>query len=127
MLICDALGIRIEKLKVDKNCLTIEDLYDRIKDVYFEAGRPELVRQGTVKMIVFPEIDKKNQVQIMHERHGYFVQRSVQPAGMSCVKSIISDDVSDEHIGLTCIFSVSKRYCMELVSKTAETINTIGI
>lgn len=49
----------------------------------FEAGKPELIKQGLGGMIiVFPQLDRNNQIWILGSKGKYMVERSAQPAGM---------------------------------------------
>src|SRR5574344_1818336 len=77
----EAFGVKIEKLELT-GTYTVEELFDQIKDVEFEAGKPELVKHGFSTLIVFPQLDNNNQVWIIPGGKGKFtVQRSSLPAG----------------------------------------------
>ena len=44
---------------------TLEELYDTIKDLEFDAGKPEFYELGLVQIIIFPPLDRYNQVHIV--------------------------------------------------------------
>lgn len=44
---------------------SLSELYEAIKDQEFAAGKPELYQVGPVKIIVFPALDRFNQVHII--------------------------------------------------------------
>lgn len=52
------------KVMVQKD-YTTDEFYELIKDHPFTAGKPEKIRYMMTDRIVFPAIDKRNQVQIM--------------------------------------------------------------
>jgi hypothetical protein len=122
----EAFGVKVEKLQLKESYSSIQELYDKIKDVKFEAGQPELYKQGLVYIIIFPEIDRNNQVQILGYKGKYTVQRSVQPAGKLGANMAL-EQLTGGLSGLSGAFGNSKKRCMELVTKTAETINALGI
>ena len=43
---------------------TVEELYEAIKDHEFSAGEPKYYKDGLVQLIIFPELDRFNQVRI---------------------------------------------------------------
>lgn len=124
----ELLGVKTEKLNV-KTCPTLQDLYERIKDVEFEAGKPSLVKHGFAYVIVFPELDRNNQVWICDMGKGkYQVQRSTIIAGVgNMVKNMVIDDLTDGLTSMSAAFGNTKKTCMLHVTKVAETINNMGI
>lgn len=124
----ELLGVKIEKLNV-KTCATLQDLYEKIKDVEFEAGKPSLVKHGLNTVIVFPQFDRNNQIWICDLGKGKFqVQRSTIIAGLgNMVTNMVIDDLTD---GLTTIpagLGKTKKMCMEQVTRVADTINAMAI
>lgn len=57
------LGFALKKVTT-KNAYTLEEFYEAIKDHEFFAGKPQLAKNGLATVIVFPAIDKNNQVWI---------------------------------------------------------------
>lgn len=124
----EMLGIKNAKLNLSKT-YDYQSLFEAIKDVEFEAGKPELVKNGFADVIVFPELDRNNQVQISKGLKGeWVVLRSAQPAGVEkMVKNEILDSLTGGLTGLSAAFGDKKKKCMELVTKTADTINALGL
>ena len=73
----DLFGVRIEKLNLKGSFETIKELYEAIKDVDFEAGKPELVKDGLACVIAFPQLDRNNQVQILGSKGKYSVSSDI--------------------------------------------------
>lgn len=125
--ISDMLGVRVEKVEC-KSTNTLEELYEKIKDVPFEAGKPELVKNGFAWLIVFPQLDRNNQVQIIGNKGKFTVQRSAQPAGVGkMVKNMVLDELTDGWSSMSAAFGNTKKRCMELTTKTAETLRSLNL
>ena len=119
----DALGVRVEKLKL-KEKYSMEELYEKIKGVSFEAGEPALVKNGFALVIAFPQLDNNNQVQILGTKGNF----SVQPVGIeNLIANMALDKLTGGITGLSGAFGNTKKRCMELATKTAEQINQMGI
>lgn len=124
----DMFGVKMEKLDLKGDYPEMKDLYEKIKDVDFEAGKPELFKNGFTWVIIFPQIDRNNQVQILGSKNKYYVERSVQPAGAGKMAANIAlDKLTNGWSGMSGAFGDAKKLCMERVVKTAETINAMGI
>ena len=57
-------GNKTVRVKVQKD-YTADEFYEIIKDHPFAAGKPEKIRYMMTDRIVFPALDKNNQIQIM--------------------------------------------------------------
>lgn len=124
----EMMGVKLVNLKLTGNYPEVQDLYEKIKDVQFEAGKPELVKQGLSYIIVFPQLDRNNQVWILGSKNKYMVERSAQPAGMDkMLGNMALEHLTGGLTGMSAAFGNTKKKCMELVDKTAETINALGI
>ncbi len=122
------MGVKMVKLDLKGNYPKIDDLFEKIKDVEFEAGKPELVKDGLAWVIAFPQIDRNNQVQILGNKGKYTVMRNTQPAGAGkFVKNMALDQLTGGLTSMSAVLGDSKKRCMELVTKTADTINGLGI
>lgn len=120
-------GVKQIKLNLKGDYPTMESLYEAIKDLEFEAGKPQLVKQ-IAYVIAFPQLDRNNQVQILGGKGKYTVTRSVQPAGIGkMIGNMALDEVSNGWSSMSGAFGNTKKRCMELVEKTAETIHKAGI
>ena len=125
--ISDLLGVRIEKVEC-KSVQTLEELYEKIKDVPFEAGKPELVKHGFAWVIAFPQLDRNNQVQIIGNKGKFTVQRSTEPAGVGkMVKNMVLDELTDGWSSMSAAFGDTKKRCMELTTKTAEVLRSMNL
>ena len=126
--LADAFGVRMEKLNLKGDYPTLQDLYEKIKDVEFEAGKPSLVKSGLAYVIAFPQIDRNNQVQILGSKGKYSVTRSVQPAGVDkFLSNVALEHLTNGLTGMSGAFGDSKKLCMEMVTRTAGTINELGL
>lgn len=125
----EMMGVKIAKLQLKGDYPEISDLYEKIKDVQFEAGKPELIKQGLGGMIiVFPQLDRNNQIWILGSKGKYMVERSAQPAGIDkMLGNMALEHLTGGLTGMSAAFGNTKKKCMELVDKTAETINALGI
>ena len=110
------------------NLVRITQLFEKIKGVSFEAGTPSLVKNGFAWVIVFPQLDRNNQVQILGSNGKFSVQRSAQPAGVdNLVTNMALDKLTGGLTGFSGAFGDTKKRCMELATMTAEKINALGI
>ena len=107
---------------------TIQELYECIKDVDFEAGKPELVHHGLADLIVFPQLDRNNQVQISGKKGKFYVVRSPQPAGMDkAAANILLDQVTNGLSGFSGAFGKTKKLGEALAKKTGQQINAMHL
>ena len=56
----EMLGVKVAKLDLKGNYSSMENFYEAIKDIKFDAGLPALVKHGFNQVIVFPEQDRKS-------------------------------------------------------------------
>lgn len=57
----DMLGVKVIKIE-PKEKLSLEELYEKIKDIPFAAGKPDYVKHGFNYIIAFLPEDRENQV-----------------------------------------------------------------
>ena len=112
--------------------LDLEGLYEKIKDLPFEAGTPEYVKHGMAYVIAFPPEDRENQVWILKTKKGFSVQRSVIIAGLkntvkNTVKSDLLNKVSGGVTGMVSNFGTPKKACLAHCDDVAEKINALGL
>lgn len=97
-----------------RNRYTTESFYDRICSVQFEAGVPQLVKNGPAWIIAFPELDKGNQIQIRADRKGRIrVIRAFAPILLGYAPMEAGPD--------------SKKHCLRLVRKTARQLGDMNL
>ena len=116
----DIMGVRLQFTRD----YTMEELYEKIKTIPFEAGHPSLVSQGTARLIVWPQMDRNNQIQIL-ERNGKFTcMRSPQPAGS---KHSILYAITGGLTNFSGMFGKKRQSCEALARKTGEQINALRL
>lgn len=110
--------IGVKQCRVDAvSCRTLEDLFLKIRDISFAAGKPEICRKEEV--IAFPAIDEKNQVQIFGGNGQFMVIRSTVPAAVEW-KDAPPEEVPETSGG-------RKKLCIELCQKTADQLNAMKL
>ena len=115
-----------------KEDLDLQGLYEKIKDVAFEAGTPEYVKHGMAYIIAFPPEDRENQVWILKTKKGFTVQRSTIIAGLgNTVKNQLKSDVLNNLTGgvtgMVSQFGGPKKACIAHCDDVAEKINALGL
>ena len=125
----EALGVKNVKLNLKCTYGTMEELYEAIKVIPFEAGTPTYTKHGFNPVIVFPEQDRNNQVWIMNVGKGkYQVMRSSEVVGVgNLVKNAVLSDLTGGLTSLSGAFGNKKKRCMELVDITAKQIEDAGV
>lgn len=125
----EMLGVKVVKITPNEE-MTLEELYDKIKDLPFAAGKPEYVKHGLNYIIAFPPEDRENQVWILKSKKTFQVQRSVIIAGVeNMVKNSIKADVLNELsggiTGMISQFGGPKKACMAHVDDVAEKVKSV--
>lgn len=128
-----ALGIKTKTLKT-AGAYTLEELYEKIKDVGFGAGTPSYEKYGPSFIITFPELDRQNQVQIISNAIGgkkpsqKFTIQKAEKLGLG--NSFVNDALDKLTGGLfnlgTMVTSNAKR-CEEQVEEIYNQINAMGL
>lgn len=125
----EMLGIKSIKIE-PKEAMTLEELYNKIKDVEYSFGKPEYIKHGMIYVIAFPPEDRENQVWIMATKTGFVVQRSVSMAGMSNMfesmaiaeaKSQLTMGVS----GMKSAFGAPKKACFAHCDEVADKVKKV--
>ena len=92
-----AFGVKTKTLKTNGS-YTVEELFEKIKDVEFAAGKPTCEKYGPAFMIIFPALDRQNQVQIISNAVGgkkpsqKFTIQKAEELGLG--KSLVNDALS---------------------------------
>lgn len=125
----ELLGVKMIKIQ-PKEKMTLEELYEKIKDVQFAAGAPEYIKHGFNYVIAFPPEDRENQVWVISSKDGFTVQRSVAVAGVgNMVKNMaaaeVLDSLSGGITGMISTFGSPKKACMAHCDDVAEKIKGI--
>lgn len=120
------LGVKQVKIET-KTAATIEDLFEKIKEVKFEAGQPYLADYGPNHIIAFPELDRNNQVQIMKTYdYKFVVLRSVSPVGR-VLDNIVMDQLTDGWSSMSAGVGNKKKKCIELVTEVADKVLALDL
>ena len=123
----ELLGVKQIKIET-KTAISIQELFEKIKDIPFEAGTPQLVKNGFAWVIAFPELDRNNQVQILGDKGKFYVTRSVQPAGLgNLAKNLALEQLTDGWSSMSAAFGNKKKLCMHLTELTAETLKKLEL
>ncbi len=119
----EMLGMKYTELELKGDYATLEDLFEAINNIKFEAGIPKLTKHGIRSVIVFPPIDRNNQVWITGEKGKFNVMRSAEVAGLGnlAINSAL-DALSGGWTSISNIVGNSKNRCLELVDITAREI-----
>ena len=124
----EMMGVKNVKLELKGKYATLAELLDAMKDVKFEAGIPELTKHGIGSVIVFPPVDRNNQVWITGAKGKFTVMRSAEVAGLgNMAKNAILDSLTDGLSSMSGAFGNKKKRCMELVDITAKEMKEAGI
>ena len=130
--VAEMLGVKPIKI-TPKEKISLEELYEKIKDLQFDAGKPEYVKHGFNYVIAFPPEDRENQVWIMQTKKGEFVvQRSVTMAGFSnmvssSVKAGVMNKLTGGVTGMISTFGSPKKACMAHCDSVAEKIKSLDL
>lgn len=123
----EILGVRTIKISTSSP-YSLEEFFEKIKDTPFDAGKPALVKDGLTYVIAFPQIDRNNQVQIIGNKGLFYVQRSVQPAGIDkMVANMALEKLTDGLTGLSGAFGGAKKKCMKPAQNTADIILAMNL
>ena len=124
----EMMGVKNIKLELKGNYATLAELFEAMKAVKFEAGAPELTKHGIGSVIVFPPVDRNNQVWITGAKGKFTVMRSAEVAGLgNMAKNAILDSLTDGFSSMSGAFGNKKKRCMELVEITAKEMKEAGI
>lgn len=121
------MGMMGTRLKLSKE-YTIEELYELIKDIEFEPGHPSMANYGPTKWIVFPQLNRYNQVVIGGSKGKFYVQRTVQPISVSgAVSNAAISSLTKGWSGLSGVFGKTKRKCEKLAESVGRQINEMNL
>lgn len=123
------LGVKMIKI-APKEKMSLEELFNKIKDLQFDAGVPEYTKHGFNYVIAFPPEDRENQVWIIETKGGFTVQRSVAIAGVSNmikngVKADILNGLSGGITGMVSTFGSPKKACMAHCDDVAAKVKAV--
>ncbi len=126
-----AFGIKIRKLETSKP-YTLEELFEAIKNHPFTAGQPSMTKHGLGWLITFPPIDRNNQIWVtpsgMKAPFTKFTITKNEVAGMdNMAKNMGISALTGGWSRMTSTFGKNAKASEELVVKTAEELNALGL
>ncbi len=126
-----AFGFKIKKVKL-QNEYTLVELFEKIKDTEFAAGKPELVKHGLADVIAFPALDSHNQVQILpasfKKQTNKFQVLKAEAAGVgNFVGNIVKDELTDGLLSIRGVLGKNAKNIVEMVEETANQLGTMGL
>lgn len=122
-------GNKIKKVVFSKE-YTIESLFEAIKDKPFTAGQPMLVKRAFMYVIVFPELDRQNQVWIMPRgklTKKFTVQKQEMAGFGNQMANAAIDSATHGVFGMGRMVGSNSKRCQELVEITAEELQKLGL
>ena len=128
-----ALGVKTKTFQTSGS-YTLEELYEKIKDVDFSAGKPDCQKYGPAFIITFPALDRQNQVQIISNAIGKnkqsqkFTIQKAEELGLG--KSLMNDAISALTGGLFNLGGMvtnNAKRCEELVDETYEQLAALNL
>lgn len=125
------LGIKQVKFKT-KEALDLQELFEKIKDVKFDAGVPKYIKHGFGYIIAWPKVDNENQVWLTGSKGSFVIQRSTMTAGtvdtfLDGLSAEIENELTLGASGLNSAFGEPKKVCMAQVDSIAEVINGLNL
>ncbi|MDD6730988.1 MAG: hypothetical protein PUE02_08740 [Eggerthellaceae bacterium] len=123
-----AFGFKLKTVKTKETFNNEEELFERIKDEKFTAGKPELVEHGFNKVIVFPPLDRQNQGWVMRQGKNKILIQKNQIAGAG--NALINEAVTDVTGGVYSIFSAfggNAKKIEKLVEATAQELEALDL
>ena len=125
-----AFGIKIKKL-VTKNTYTQESFYEASKDHEFSIGKPMWVKHLTGYVIAFPELDRKNQVQIypsfMKEGNKFTIQKGEAVGTENFAKNAALSFVSNGWSDVGGVFGKNTKAAEQQVEAVLKELEEMGL
>ena len=123
-----AFGFKLKTVKTKESFENYQQLFDRIKDVDFTAGKPELVKNGFADVIVFPPLDRQNQIWVMLQGKNKIIIQKNQVVGVADqVINAAFDAVTDGLFSVGSIMGKNSKKIEKLVEATASEIEALNL
>ncbi len=120
-------GKKTVRVKVQKD-YTPEEFYEIIKDHPFAAGKPEKIRYMMTDRIVFPALDKKNQVQIGKTGvKTWSVWKDEEASGSSFAANMVLFHFLGWIANIPAMFGENAKKCVALVEETAKDLEGMNL
>ena len=127
-----AFGFKLKTLQT-KQPYSMQDLYELIKDREFSAGKPELAKHGAAELIVFPPLDRNNQIRIGQGSMGKgpfskFQVTKGEIVGMgNMAKGLALHSLTGGWSSASGVFGKNAKEGEALVVKTYEELQALGL
>ncbi len=127
-----AFGFKLKTFETSKP-YSMEELYEAIKDTEFSAGKPELAKHGFAVLIVFPPLDRNNQIRIGQGSMGKgpfskFQVTKGEIVGMgNMAKGIALHKLTDGWSSASGVFGKTAKDGEALVVKTYEELRALSL
>ena len=123
-----AFGFKLKTVKTKESFENYQQLFDRIKDVDFTAGKPELVKNGFADVIVFPPLDPQNQIWVMLQGKNKIIIQKNQVVGVADQAiNAAFDAVTDGLFSVGSIMGKNSKKIEKLVEATASEIEALNL
>ena len=123
-----AFGFKLKTVKTNESFENYQQLFDRIKDVDFTAGKPELVKNGFADVIVFPPLDRQNQIWVMLQGKNKIIIQKNQVVGVADQAiNAAFDAVTDGLFSVGSIMGKNSKKIEKLVEATASEIEALDL
>ena len=120
-------GKKDVKVKVQKD-YTADEFYEIIKDHPFAAGKPEKIRYMMMDLIVFPALDKHNQVRIGKTgQKTWTVWKDEEAKGESLIANAALRGAFGWIANIPSMFGENANKAVELVEATANDLEAMNL
>ena len=123
-----AFGFKLKTVKTNESFENYQQLFDRIKDVDFTAGKPELVKNGFADVIVFPPRDRQNQIWVrLQGKNKIIIQKNqVVGVGDQAINAAF-DAVTGGLFSVGSIMGKNAKKIEKLVEATASELEALDL
>ena len=123
-----AFGFKLKTVKTNESFENYQQLFDRIKDVDFTAGKPELVKNGFADVIVFPPRDRQNQIWVMLQGKNKIIIQKNQVVGVGDQAiNAAFDAVTGGLFSVGSIMGKNAKKIEKLVEATASELEALDL
>ncbi|MDD6693849.1 MAG: hypothetical protein SOZ36_03990 [Atopobiaceae bacterium] len=123
-----AFGFKLKTVKTNESFENYQQLFDRIKDVDFTAGKPELVKNGFADVIVFPPLDRQNQIWVMLQGKNKIIIQKNQVVGVGDQAiNAAFDAVTGGLFSVGSIMGKNAKKIEKLVEATASELEALDL
>lgn len=120
-------GNKTVRVKVQKD-YTADEFYEIIKDHPFAAGKPEKIRYMMTDRIVFPALDKNNQIQIMKTgQKTWSVTKQEEAKGETLMANAALRGVIGWLTDIPKMFGENAKKAVALVEQTAKELEGMNL